>query len=402
MFDRVGYLMMSVVLAMGCGDDGSKGGGDAGTAQDAASDGGDAGDDVSSADIDVDAEPEPLPVVTEDGPFAVGFGEWSVTYTPAGADRERTMRVVYWYPTLEDDGDPGLYMGLLRRTEVNLDAAIAPGGPYPLMMFSHGSGGIAEQSWYLTEYLASHGWLVVAPEHTGNTTFDNANAFHENLDWRPQDISAVLDALAALDESHPLNGQIGTPIAVTGHSFGGYTSLAVAGASFEVEPIDAQCTGVANAYCDYWRSEGVRDRFTAGFGDERIELTIPMAPAHWATDLSTIEVPVLLADGALDATLLPAEHANPLWEGLTGSGHMRLDFATAGHFTFANACELAGSFLGANDGCGEGFISPEDAHEVLKPYTLAFLRSRLQGDAPAEAFLVSDPSNDDVTVSFKE
>ena len=38
-------------------------------------------------------------------------------------------------------------------------------GPYPVVFFSHGSGGIRMQSTYLTVALASHGYVVVSPDH---------------------------------------------------------------------------------------------------------------------------------------------------------------------------------------------------------------------------------------------
>ena len=50
-----------------------------------------------------------------------------------------------------------------------LDAEPALGGPWPIILFSHGNQGIKEQSFFLTEHLASHGYLVVAPDHQYNT-----------------------------------------------------------------------------------------------------------------------------------------------------------------------------------------------------------------------------------------
>ena len=38
-------------------------------------------------------------------------------------------------------------------------------GPFPLVLFSHGLGGFATQSSFLTTHLASWGFVVVAPEH---------------------------------------------------------------------------------------------------------------------------------------------------------------------------------------------------------------------------------------------
>ena len=45
-------------------------------------------------------------------------------------------------------------------------------GPYPLVVFSHGAYGVRFQSVFFTAYLASHGYVVVAPDHPDNCLFD--------------------------------------------------------------------------------------------------------------------------------------------------------------------------------------------------------------------------------------
>ena len=53
-----------------------------------------------------------------------------------------------------------------------LDVAIwrppAGGEPYPLVLFSHGVSSCKDQSSYLMEALAEHGFLVAAPDHADN------------------------------------------------------------------------------------------------------------------------------------------------------------------------------------------------------------------------------------------
>jgi dienelactone hydrolase len=120
-------------------------------------------------------------------------------------------------------------------------------GPFPLLMFSHGSGADPHLYVSLTEYLASHGYIVVAPEHTGNRFVDNDAFLITGLDCgtllsrpcldsiaksavdRPQDIRFVLDQVlaghAGLDPAAIDASRIG----MYGHSFGGYTTVVVAG-----------------------------------------------------------------------------------------------------------------------------------------------------------------------------
>jgi predicted dienelactone hydrolase len=53
---------------------------------------------------------------------------------------------------------------------------ISSRGPFPLLLFSHGSGGDLNAYVSLTQYLASHGYIVAAPEHTGNRFVDGENS----------------------------------------------------------------------------------------------------------------------------------------------------------------------------------------------------------------------------------
>ncbi len=66
-------------------------------------------------------------------------------------------------------GDPyELYLGTLKLAEIDSpnaavrDAALdRRGAPYPTILFFHGNGGVRAQSYFLTEHLASHGFVVV-------------------------------------------------------------------------------------------------------------------------------------------------------------------------------------------------------------------------------------------------
>lgn len=360
-------------------------------------------DDESDDRTDQDLVPAPSPV-TEPGQYGVGFDEWEITYSREGSEEERSLRVVFWYPTVDESGPPAVYAHFFRRPAIFLQADIAENGPYPVLVFSHGNGGFAEQSYFFTEFLASHGWIVVSPDHKGNTAFDMSLPTHELLDLRPQDVSAVIDALESLPSEHTLYGQQADELAVSGHSFGGYTTLVLTGATFDVDLIDTECDGVDSDYCDFWRSDGVRERFVAGFSDPRIDLGIPMAPANWLIgDTAAVTTPTLLFTGALDGSTPNAEHGDPIWQNLDGSDDMRVDLETGGHFTFSNACELVPA-IAEGDGCGEEFISAEGAYYVINAYSLAFLRSRFWGDVAATAFVedVANPLDPTAVLSHKD
>jgi dienelactone hydrolase len=53
-----------------------------------------------------------------------------------------------------------------------VDAPIATGSqPWPVIVMSHGDAGSRYNMQTVCEHLASHGYIVIAPEHTGNTPF---------------------------------------------------------------------------------------------------------------------------------------------------------------------------------------------------------------------------------------
>jgi len=404
-------LLLCLLGALSCSDDPSSNSDEADVQSDSAvseNDGAD-NDSVSTPDSDaadaITADTDEQAVdVTQPGPYNVGFGDWFIDYTPEDSEAERSLRVAYWYPTEDESGTAALYAGLVGRPEAFQDAAISDDGPFPVLVFSHGNQGIAEQSYFFTEFLASHGWIVVAPEHTGNTAMNATTPFHFIMDWRPQAISPVIDSLENLTSDHPLAGHQADELAVSGHSFGGFTTLAVSGAKFATNLIEGQCAGDDSAACDYWRTETTNERLGGGFLDSRVDVAIPMAP--WSSiflggGFDEIEAPTLLITGARDGTTTNQRDGDPVWDGLVGGQHMRIDFASAGHFTFSNACDFLPS-IGIDDGCSPSFIDPPRAHEAINSYSLAFLRYHLWGDdSNADILDGTTPLDTDITLSTK-
>ncbi|TNF24196.1 MAG: hypothetical protein EP329_25495 [Deltaproteobacteria bacterium] len=363
------------------------------------------GDDTAVADTTAADTTTPLEAFTAPGPYNVGYRTETLTYTPAGDTEERTLRVAYWYPTRDTEGDNPLYAGLLAAPGAFVDAApVADVGALPVLLFSHGNGGFAEQSSFFTEFLASHGFFVAAVDHTTNTFIDIQNDADPRIfRWRPQDISALLDHVEALPAEHPLHGLPSDAVALAGHSFGGYTTFAVGGVGFGVDLMLAYCQAneLPNGACETVADDEALYR--AGFYDARISALVPMAPAGmllFTGGFDTIVAPMLLMTGAMDETTPNATEGNVAWSNLSGeAGNLRIDFATAGHFTFSDACELD---VGAafEDGCGEAFLDADAAHTAIDAYALAFLRLQLLGDTGGVPLLDGTVSiEDDVTLS---
>jgi predicted dienelactone hydrolase len=118
--------------------------------------------------------------------------------------------------------------------------------PFPIILFSHGAGGSKDGYGYLGSYWAAHGYVVIHPTHLGSDAsrlkkhraFYNLRAIKKmmkakaNYINRPLDISFILDHLSDIETMDPaLNGLFDVKrVGVAGHSFGAYTTLAVAGA----------------------------------------------------------------------------------------------------------------------------------------------------------------------------
>ena len=104
---------------------------------------------------------------------------------------------------------------------------------YPVLIYSHGTKGFAEDSYMLMERYASHGFIVVALDHMGDTTANRDDQrTTEMYAWRSLDISAVIDWLTEPAEEHLFNGKVDDRFALTGHSYGGYTTFLSGGAAF--------------------------------------------------------------------------------------------------------------------------------------------------------------------------
>ncbi len=319
-------------------------------------------------------------------PYAVGYRQSSVTYASV-PDGDRTLRLVYWYPAAAgSEGDaPRYFRGLVRRPGILTDAPLAAGGPFPVLLFSHGSGGIAEQSFFLTEAFAAAGWVVVAPDHTGNTLVDMGAPITRMFFLRPQDARAALDAVWTDDV---FAGRLSDRAFVAGHSFGGYTTMAAAGMAYATEALEAACADPAadEGACAVLLDPVVRGLFEEGFGDPRLLAAVPMAPADVVSgDPAAIDVPVLLVTAGRDETLPEAAHADPIWRRLDGPSDLRLDFPEAGHFTFSDVCTAIPGALN-RDGCAADNTPPAEVHAVVRDVVFAFARRHvlgLAGDEPA-------------------
>jgi len=323
----------------------------------------------------------PLAPPDELGPFAVGRTTF-VVVDPSRNDR--TLTVDAWYPVDAEDAvgvPPSVYDLLFAGlpSEVAVDAPpVSVSGPFPLVVFSHGNNGIRFQSFFLMETLASHGFVVVAPDHAGNTALDLIfpGTPFETRD-RPLDISFVITRMLErnADPSNPFFQALdGIHIGVMGHSFGGFTTLAMKTGFEDVPP------------------------------DPRVRVLVPISPAAGGlsdAQLASIERPEIVIGGTADVTV-PIDPSNVrAFELPVARPRYRVDVVNAGHNSFTNICDFFEVLLGAglppellefllgnaDEGCAPELIPIDEAHRVTALYTVSFLQRNLAFDLRYQQFL---------------
>ena len=291
--------------------------------------------------------------VDQPGPFRVGFHKIMRTYTPPGGTVTRTIPISFWYPTLYAQGAHPTYS--LVFTDQNSWVDAPPAAPvyprgYPVIVNSHGYQGFAGNSHFLWRYFASHGWIVVAPDHVGNTLTDTPPRPLPIQQWyyRSTDVSQSLDVVGALPAGDLLAGLADAHAAIlSGHSFGTHTTWASAGAAFDLDLIRPNCT--AANHC----TDADLAVFARGVGDPRFVATMPMAGgidrSFFGPDGHRgVHVPVFAMSGtddqsAEDAAQFAATAGVDLtWIDVTGACHQ---FFGLGHCTMIDD-SLQGPIVG--------------------------------------------------------
>jgi predicted dienelactone hydrolase len=136
-----------------------------------------------------------------------------------------------WYPAERDGSSMQFGENAVFEGVDAIPGAAIGEGRFPLVVLSHGLDGNALNQAWLARTLAMAGYVVVAPNHPGTTTWDRDAALRARLSERPGDLSRAIDAALA----HPIVGAAidRERIAAVGHSLGGWTVTALAGARLD-------------------------------------------------------------------------------------------------------------------------------------------------------------------------
>ena len=240
---------------------------------------------------------------------------------------------------------------------------------YPLIIFSHSSGGGRRQSTFLCDHLACHGYIVAAMDHSERVAPELARKEGETAEqkaarqeaWianRVPDIRFLLDYL--LDSEKNIDA---TQIGIVGHSFGGWTALATP----EVEP----------------RIRAVVALAPGGSSKTKPGILSPKLTFKWGREVPTL---YLVADNDVS---LPIDGMRELFE-RTPAPKKFLVLRRADHLHFMDNVEQLHEAVRAMTFPGElawlpkemrpiaELCSGEEAHSFVREHTLSHLDSVLR------------------------
>jgi len=351
-------------------------------------------------------EPGPYPV----GVTTIQFDDHSRTDPDGGP---RGLQTEIWYPATQDSKmlplnrysdflargvipgcidraeDPdaiGGYRQGLKIKELDLcwqnlarrDAQICSpeeGELWPIVVFSHGSGAFRASYVYFTEFLASHGFVVVACDHVGSSRYTIINGKvvkggghrgEASQEDRPKDVIFLLDQMQRMHFGcdSRFTGRLDlSRCAVAGMSFGGWTVAKV-----------------------------------LEMNDPRIRVGVLQCPslARGTLGNSSITAPVMIMLGAQD-TVIGAQGiklCHDYFAATSGPCYL-VEVFKAGHVSFSS-CEQYNIAYGNGIGTSRSLTSPGDVYEPINPgkmhamvnlYTLAFLDEHLRYKVDQHSFL---------------
>lgn len=348
-----------------------------------------------SCDADSGPSTPPAPIYESSGPHPVGV----TTIAMHDDARDRDLRVEVWYPAdasakvqaaagfsvaeFASGADRATLEGLLaaapdpgttRIAHAARDGAPLAGESLPVVAFSHCFDCTRFSVLSIAERLASHGIVVVAPDHTNGTLFDKLAGTDAPLDTtflatRAADVRFVLDRVldgSASEIPTTLRGRFDPDrVGVMGHSFGGVT----AGVVLTEDP-----------------------RPKAG-----LALAVPMEnPLLPGTMLSAVHVPLLFLLATEDNSIGPIGNdfikqnfaaANP--------PVTEIDVADAGHWSVTDICGIVPDF---DAGCAKDDVRQTNSEPftyadigavrgIAASYAAAFFLGTLTGDADALAYV---------------
>ena len=319
-----------------------------------------------------------------------------------------------WYPAVADpdDGTPMTYSYALAVLGAGSTTALATyagtgrlgaapdlaRGPYPLVVLSSGFAMTPGTYAWLAEHLASHGFVVVAPEHP--ETLDPRNLWRSTID-RPALVDRTRDWVEdAAAPSGDLAGLVDAEtVAVLGHSYGGYTALTSGGARVDAEAFAAGCETAATDdpigfLCDALlpRLDDIADVRSEAAEADPVDAVVSLAgdaAMFGERGLASITAPTLVIGGTGDDDS-PYDWSTRLaYDHVASARKVEVTLDGADHFVFAGDCGSRRRLLSLVDAgfCSDPAWDRGRARDVVRHYVAAFLLAELRAERTASVEL---------------
>src|SRR5271170_7347333 len=315
-----------------------------------------------------------------------------------GGPRELVVQI--WYPATSSNNRLAPYQRMSETTlatsyrsvlwtNSRIDAPIATKeGPFVVLLFNHRWGGLRTQDTFLTEDLASHGYVVVAIDHpynAGQVAMPDGRVIKDAFGYSPIDVAErtstqirdiwnkelikwvadevfVLNTLQNdnLDKTSPWYGRLDTDRAgAFGHSFGG-------AASVQVCSVDPRVRSALNL--DGWTFGDIHYRAS----NQQIMFLYGTNHGLDPQDLGSKD-PAVRTEAELDVP-----DAKQIDASLKQYGGYRLYVDTASHMDFTDH-SLVSPWRNWTE---QGHISPARIQTIVRAYVLAFFDETLRGGKP--------------------
>jgi len=291
-----------------------------------------------------------------------------------------------------------------RRFIVDLYLPERLSQPAPVVVISHGLGSSPDAFAYLGKHLASHGFVAVIPQHLGSDATHQQGLlkgiFSSNVNPvdfidRPLDIKYVLDQLEQMSQTDPtMKGKMDLQnVGAIGHSFGGYTVLALAGADPNNERLRQECPNLPPGINAAPALQCLATRlppFNYHLSDPRIKAVFAISPITSIVlgpeNLGKIKIPTMLMGGSNDfvASVVP-EQIHPFIWLTTPEKYLALSIPS-GH-SYADA--TGGDQNPAPGGLDQLLSGPDprQAREYVRELSLAFMQAYLANRPEYKAYL---------------
>lgn len=289
------------------------------------------------------------------------------------------------------------------QTTLPTDLYLPEGENLPLVVLSHGLGGNRNTLAYLAKHLASHGFAVAVVEHPGSSDEQISELLSgqvgeavepEEMIRRPMDIRLLLDELEMLTQNEPIlrNRLDFQRVGLLGHSMGAYTTLALAGATIDLDTLEESCPPQINQLNLSLLLQCLvlsLPQPLPMLQDDRVKAAIAINSLDSAvfgpTGMANIKIPTMLISGSAD-TVTPAlaEQIRPFtWLSVPERYLLLMDGGT--HFSTSydlqaskDSITLPEEALGPN---------PQLAQDYVKVMGVAFLKTYLAEDETYRQYL---------------